>query len=101
MVGERLHDFAVHKIQNHRPLINQRHFRAHRCHERSVLQAHHTRAHHDDFPRQTANAGELVRINNPLAVERDIGAARGARAAGDQYVFAAQCHFFALAVHFD
>ena len=36
-----------------------------------------------------------------LAVERNIGVPRGACAAGDQYVLAAQHHFIGFALHFD
>ena len=53
MVGERLYDFAVHKIEQLRTLIDQRHFHAHRRHERRVFQAHDARSDNNQFARQT------------------------------------------------
>ena len=101
VVGKRFHDLAIDEIQHNRALIDQGDLGAHRGHERGVFEAHDARTHHDDFARKAANAREFVRIEDALAVEGNIGAARGARAAGDQYVLAAQRHFIGFALHFD
>ena len=101
VIGESVHDFAIHEIEDQRALVDQGYFSADGGHERGVLEAHDARAHHDDFARQTADASELVRINDAFAVEGNIGAASGARAASDQDIFAAQCDFFAFAMNLD
>src|SRR5579862_2386734 len=47
VVGERVHDFAINKIENLRALIDQSYFGADRSHERGILEADDSRADDD------------------------------------------------------
>ncbi len=54
MVQERFDDFAIYKLEDAWPLIDQRDTRAQGRHERCVLEAYDTGADHNDFFRDAA-----------------------------------------------
>ncbi len=101
MVGERLHDFTIGKIEQRGALVNQRDFGAESGEERSVFEADDAGADDDEFMRQAVHFGDAIGVHDALVVERNVGIARRAGAAGDQNVVCVKDSLVVVALNFD
>ena len=91
MVAQRFHNFPVNKIEHHRPLLDERHLHSERRQHRGVFQADHSAANDDGFLRNFPVPHHLIGIQNVFSVELNFRIVRGARAARDHNVLAANC----------
>ena len=99
VVGEGFDDFAVHKIEERRALVDQGDFGAERGQERGVLQTDDAGADDDEFARKAFHAGNAIGIHDAFVVEGNFGIARRARAASDENVLAVEHGLFAVALN--
>src|SRR5258707_13888901 len=77
VVRQRFDDLAIHKIQNNRPLVDQRNLGAEGSHKGCVLEAHDAGSHYDDFFRQAAEIAKVIGIHNATVVKGNVRAVRG------------------------
>src|SRR5262249_21535799 len=82
--AEALDDLPVHEIEQHRPLIEERNAHAKRRKHRRVLQSDDAGADDHQLAGQLFEFVHLIRVENPLAVDRYAVIVGRARAAGDK-----------------
>ena len=83
VIAKGFNDFAVHKIEQYGPLLDQSHFNAHGREHGSVLEADHAAADDDQFPRNFVHLKKLIAGNNPFSIEGNIFRVSWPRAAGN------------------
>jgi hypothetical protein len=101
VIGERLDDFAIDEIEDRGTLIDESDFRAESGEEGGVLETDDARTDDDQFLRDAVDAGNLIGIDDVLAVEGNVRAVRRARAASDQKMAGPQERFLAVVYDFD
>ena len=85
-----LDHLGVDEVQDRRPGLDDRDLDVERGDHRGVLEADDARADDDEVPGEGLAREELIRVDDPLAVERHRRAVRRPRAAGDEDVLAVQ-----------
>src|SRR5215471_10066530 len=84
--AERLDNFPILEIQQQRTLIQQRDLHAQRGEHGSIFQSDDSRADDDQVSRHFFQAVNLVRVNDALAVNRNLRRVRRTCATSYQYV---------------
>src|SRR3989454_804387 len=101
VVVESFHDLTVHKVQEARALIDERDLDAHHRKKGGVLHADHPSAHHNCLPRQPLKRVKLISVQDPFAVEWNIGTMGRAGSAGNQDVITSEESQAAIGHHLD
>src|SRR2546425_1217879 len=101
VVVESFHDLTVHKVQEARALIDERNLDAHHRKNGGVLHADHSSAHHNCLPRQPLKRVKLISVQDPFAVEWNIGTMGRPGSARDQDVITSEESRAAIGHHLD
>src|SRR6266404_1701048 len=78
-------NLPIHKIQQRRTLVKQRHLHSQRREHGRIFQPDNPRAHYNQFARYLLDKVHLIRIEDALPIHRNPVDVRGPCAAGDQY----------------
>jgi hypothetical protein len=84
VIRERLHDLGIDEVEQHRPLIDQRHLGAEGAQHRRVFQPDHTADDDDGGLRNALELVDRVSVENPWRTDRNLRVFRGPAATRDQ-----------------
>ncbi len=101
-MNEFVDQFAIDERQDVLVRIDQRNLHIERAEDRRVFDTDYTGANNSEAARQTLYVQDIVGIQNPLAIERNIGRAMRMRADGDDVALRGELRALAFArPHFD
>lgn len=84
VIRERLDDLGIDEVEQHRPLIDQRHLRAEGAQHRRVFQPDHTAADDDGRLRNALELVDRVGVENPWRTDWNLRVLGGPAATRDQ-----------------
>src|SRR5688500_13852233 len=101
VVQKRIDNLVVAELQQLRPSVDNRDLNAERGKHDGVLQANYATAHDAHRARDSAEAENFIRVEDRLAVERDVAGPRRTRAGSEQNVLRLEHLPLVAAFHFD